>query len=82
MPNLILKRRIGEQVIAAHDGIEVRITVEEIHENFVKLAFDAPPCVRVDRKEVAERRAGWQLEPGPEELAELRELQGDKKESF
>lgn len=49
---LVLTRRIGE-VIYIDKNIIVKVA--EIRGNRVKLAIEAPPSVRIDRKEVYER---------------------------
>jgi carbon storage regulator len=49
---LVLTRRVGEVIYIDSDII---IKVAEIRGNRVKLAIEAPPEVRVDRKEVHDR---------------------------
>jgi carbon storage regulator CsrA len=51
---LVLTRKIGETVVI-EGGIH--ITVVAVQGKKVRLAIDAPPWVRVDRKEVHDRRA-------------------------
>ena len=50
---LVLTRRRGEKLVIAE---EIVVTVISIEGNKVRLGFDAPPSVRVDRKEIHERR--------------------------
>jgi carbon storage regulator len=50
---LVLTRHSGGQVVIADDIV---ITVVSIEGNKVRLGFDAPKSIRVDRKEVHDRR--------------------------
>ena len=50
---LVLTRKIGEEIVI--DG-QVRIVVVEVRGNRTTLGICAPPSVRVDRKEIHERR--------------------------
>jgi carbon storage regulator len=50
---LVLTRRLGEKVII--DG-NIVVTVVAVEGTHVRLGIDAPPHVRVDRKEIHERR--------------------------
>ncbi len=50
---LVLTRRVGEEIVIDND---IRITVVAIKGDKVRIGIDAPPSVRVDRKEVHERR--------------------------
>jgi carbon storage regulator len=50
---LILTRRAGEVIRV---GCDVKITVLAITGNQVKIGFDAPRSIPVDRAEVAERK--------------------------
>jgi carbon storage regulator len=52
MGNLILTRRAGQTV---HIGGDITVTVIGIDGGQVRLAFSAPPNVRIDRSEVRER---------------------------
>jgi carbon storage regulator len=52
MGNLILTRRAGQTV---HIGSDITVTVIGIDGGQVRLAFSAPPTVRIDRAEVRER---------------------------
>jgi carbon storage regulator len=52
---LLLTRRIGEEIVIGED---VRITVVLCHGKKVRLGVQAPASVRVDRKEVYDRRCG------------------------
>jgi carbon storage regulator len=49
---LVLTRRVGEVIFIDN---EIMVKVAEIRGNRVKLAIEAPPEVRIDRKEVYER---------------------------
>ncbi len=51
---LVLSRKAGERV---HIGASVVVTVVAIHNGRVRLAFDAPSQVPIDRAEVRQR---WQ----------------------
>jgi carbon storage regulator len=50
---LILKRRPGQVL---HVGSDVKVTILAIKGNLVRVGFDAPRTVTVDRGEVAERK--------------------------
>jgi carbon storage regulator len=52
MGNLVLTRRAGQTV---HIGGDITVTVIGIDGGQVRLAFSAPPNVRIDRSEVRER---------------------------
>jgi carbon storage regulator len=52
MGNLVLTRRAGQTV---HIGGDITVTVIGIDGGQVRLAFSAPPNVRIDRAEVRER---------------------------
>jgi len=54
---LVLTRHCGGQVVIADDIV---ITVVSIEGNKVRLGFDAPKSIRVDRKEVHDRRVSDQ----------------------
>ncbi len=56
---LVLTRRIGETVVI--DG-GIRVTVVAAHGNKIRLGIDAPADVRVDRQEVYQRRAEFDVE--------------------
>jgi carbon storage regulator CsrA len=53
MEHLMLVLRRGERV---HIGASVVLTVVAVHEGRVRLAFDAPADVAIDREEVWRRR--------------------------
>lgn len=58
VPGLVLTRRVGESVVIGEDIV---ITVTELSNGRVKLHFDAPRDVPVDRLEI------WQSKnPGKE----------------
>src|SRR5262249_20942905 len=61
---LVLMRRIGEKVVVNGD---IGITVIGIKGDRVRLAFDAPKEVTVDREEIHERRLEFQQRSGCEE---------------
>jgi carbon storage regulator len=50
---LVLSRKRGEQIIV--DG-DIEVTIVEISGDRVRLGVNAPPSVRVDRREIHERR--------------------------
>jgi carbon storage regulator len=50
---LVLTRRAGEQLVI--DG-DITITVVEVAPGRVKIGVQAPPHVRIDRKEIHERK--------------------------
>lgn len=50
---LALTRKLGETVVVTSaDGAEFRFTVVELDRGRVRLAFDAPPEIVIDRLEV------------------------------
>ncbi len=56
---LTLARRIGEAVslvVNCPDGTQVNIAVilMEVHPGFVRVGFQAPKCVSIERDEIAE----------------------------
>lgn len=53
MAMLVLTRTANEGVWI---GNEVRVVVLGVRNGQVRLGFDAPPKVRIDRDEIAERR--------------------------
>jgi carbon storage regulator len=52
---LVLTRRVGETIVI--DG-DIRVTVVSVQGDKVRLGFQAPEYVRIDREEIHERRAG------------------------
>lgn len=52
---LILTRRAGEAVIITENE-DVIMRVISIHKGVVKIAFDAPPHIKIDREEIYERK--------------------------
>jgi len=59
---LTLTRKVGESVIV--DGGRIVVKVVEQQGNRIKLSFDAPADVQIQREEVAARTAGTELPPG------------------
>ena len=51
---LVLSRRLGEEIVI---GESIRVTVVAVHGNKVRLGVTAPDSVRVDRKEISQRRS-------------------------
>jgi carbon storage regulator len=58
---LVLTRHRGGQIVIADDII---VTVVSIERNKVRLGFDAPKSIRVDRKEVHDRRVSERDDQG------------------
>ncbi len=58
---LLLRRRVGEQVVI---GGDIRVTVIAVSGNHVRLGVTAPRAVSVDREEVHTRRARGIPPPG------------------
>lgn len=52
---LVLSRKPGERILIGND-IEIVVVEADVHR--VRLGIKAPPEVRIDRSEVAERRYG------------------------
>jgi carbon storage regulator len=59
---LVLTRRIGEQVVISGN---IFVSVVAVHGNQVRLSFQAPDAVSIDRREVHERRQSAALEVHP-----------------
>lgn len=57
---LVLSRKENESVVARIDGRLVKITVTEIRGDKVRLGFEAPRDIEVDREEVFERKLSQQ----------------------
>jgi carbon storage regulator CsrA len=53
---LCLQRVAKESVVVSIDGREVRITILEVRGPKVRLGFQAPREIQIDRAEVAEKR--------------------------
>lgn len=51
---LVLSRKVGEEIVI---GDDIRIIITEIQPGRVKVGVVAPRHVRVDRAEVAQRKA-------------------------
>lgn len=65
---LVLKRNYGEAVkITTPQGETILIVVSEVEANGVKLAFEAPASVRIDRIEVAAAREQGPNSPSAEQ---------------
>jgi carbon storage regulator len=62
---LVLTRKPGEAIVI--DG-GIRVTVVAVNGNRVRIGVTAPPEVRVDREEVADRAREW-AEPEPASVA-------------
>jgi carbon storage regulator len=54
---LVLIRKTGQKV---HIGASVVVTVVETRNGHVRLAFEAPPHLPIDREEVRQRKRGWE----------------------
>ena len=54
---LVLSRHCGQQIVIADDVV---ITVVAIEGNKIRLGIEAPKSIRVDRKEVYDRRVSSQ----------------------
>ncbi len=62
---LCLGRRPGESVVVTlPDGRTLSVTVASVRGVKVGLAFDAPPDVRVDRREVWDQKQSNAAQPG------------------
>jgi carbon storage regulator len=59
-PMLVLTRRLGETVVI--DG-GIQVTIVAAQGDKIRLGIVAPPSVRVDRKEVHDRRAEFDVGP-------------------
>ena len=57
---LVLTRRVGEEIVI--DG-DIRITVTAVQGERVRIGVTAPDSVRVDRREVSQRRNEFAAEP-------------------
>ena len=57
---LVLTRRLGESLVI--DG-GITVTVVAAHGDRIRLGIIAPPSIRVDRKEVHDRRAEFDAGP-------------------
>ncbi len=54
---LVLQRKAQEEVILQLGGEVIRVIVLGCKGDYVKLGFDAPRTIRIDRKEIYEERA-------------------------
>jgi carbon storage regulator len=66
MGMLVLKRRVNERVMI---GDDVVVTVCEVGRGQVKIGFEAPATIRIDREEVYHRRAAQLAEEQRQEGA-------------
>ena len=66
---LVLTRRVGEEIVI--DG-GIRITVNAVQGEKVRIGVTAPPDVRVDRAEVHLRRSEFADRPKPRALVAAR----------
>jgi carbon storage regulator len=57
MGYLVVSRRLGESVMIGQDG-EVKVTVEKIDGNQVRISITAPDEIPVNREEIHERIMG------------------------
>jgi carbon storage regulator len=53
---LVLSRKPGERIFV---GEEVELVVVEVRGDRVKLGFNAPRCVPIQRSEIHGQREGW-----------------------
>ncbi len=53
---LVLTREIDESIIISDGTFEAEITIVEVRGDKVRLGITAPQRIRVDRKEISERR--------------------------
>ena len=68
---LALTRRVGEEVVIGDPGHPLgMIRVVEIHGDKVRLSFDFPKEVKINRKELAEQKARQQENPDQNRPAE------------
>jgi carbon storage regulator len=66
---LVLTRHCGEQIVI---GDDIVVTIVAVEGNKVRIAVDAPKSIRVDRKEVHDRRiaeykerpSGYEIDTG------------------
>lgn len=49
---LVLSRKLSESVVAAVNGVSIKVVVVEIRGDKVRLGFEAPPEVVIHRSEV------------------------------
>ena len=58
---LALTRRVGEEVVIGEPGNPTGvIRVVEIHGDKVKLSFDFPRAIKINRRELADQKAAQQ----------------------
>ena len=61
---LALTRRVGEEVVIGEPGEPLgMIRVVEIHGDKVRLSFDFPKEIQINRKELAEQKARQRENP-------------------
>jgi len=66
---LVLTRRVGEEIVI--DGA-IRVTVVGAQGDRVRIGVSAPDHIRVDRREIHERRAGFDDAAGPNPVSTSR----------
>jgi carbon storage regulator len=59
---LVLSRKVGESIQIAGD---IRVTVTEVRGGRVRLSIDAPPSIRVLRKEISDAQASEAVDSAP-----------------
>lgn len=53
---LVITRRPGEWVVITVGDVEIRMQLNEFIRGKIRLSFDAPRSVQIDREEVHERK--------------------------
>ena len=53
---LVLQRKVGESIVIGEGENAVTVLIKSIQGRSVRLGIEAPRSVRVDRKEVADKR--------------------------
>lgn len=52
MPHLVLTRGVDERVVIRHKGAEIVVTVKGFVGRQVRIDFEAPPKVKINREEL------------------------------
>lgn len=60
MEMLVLTRRVGEEIVI--DGGRIRVIILDVDRGRIRIGIDAPDDVRIDRREVHDRRCPPQAE--------------------